>query len=275
MPEEKIVNDSQSIVERIVHDSQDLTDQDYAFAIQEIHDALEKAPEFAMRDLLNGEETEAGMQARLDKVAELQDRMAARFHGPEAIRVITGRQKLGGKYGAIWWYEKFLVEFRLRKPPGVADNYWKAIADAYAFVMTTRVRSKGLMGDRVLADQLAFEKWHFERRHGNAEPPQDGQWVPDAIEKNLRRGPIPVSGNGATPRRREWDPTSKFKPAAPECVFDGNETVEPIWTPTENTKGLPTKINRSNSFETNKAIPEALRKSREEWEKDERPGKDK
>jgi len=240
--------------DEIVRVSEQLTQQDYAIKIGEIKDALGKVDEYAIRRVLDGFETLAQMKERLQRACQILDEMDEIVPGPAALRQITGRKRLAGEYGATNYYEKFLREHRLRQPPGVADNFWIAIAGTWSVIETGRILHEGFAGDKVLADQLEFEEWLAGRQHGNTKSTLAEGYVPDLLYRGLPRGIVPpvCSHNGQILTEPE--------------TWDESEATEPVWSQTELDLGIPKTIRLSNSYENNKAIPEALFEERERLE---------
>ena len=144
----------------------------------------------------------------------------------------------------------FSASFAFTSLPTARDNYWRAIAEAWAPCSAGLIMGDGMEGGRVIADVISFQKWRSGRDHDNKQPLPEG-CVPELITKHLPRGIVPGGRNGQVL-------------TAPEA-WDESEASGLVWTQRELDLGISKRIERGNSFECNKGIPEDLAKKRAIW----------
>jgi hypothetical protein len=157
--------------------------------------------------------------------------------GKVALQMITGINRLKGRYGAMEWYVRFMAEHRAGFPPeGISYGDWKAIALAWAERNVNRLLQGNVPLERIMVDETAFRRWR-EGHWAHLERPTEEQGTPEIVHP-LPRGYI-AKGGKVSKVRRSTPPPHDYGP-------DG----EIEWTDAERKAGIPQKITRLNFGET-------------------------
>jgi hypothetical protein len=150
------------------------------------------------------------------------------FKGTDALRHITGTDRLDGPRGAMAWYWQFLVDCRVSAAPQQIDReLWSQHIKAWAQSEVFRVRREGLPGYHVLNDSAEYRCY---RARESGKTPARG-----FVIATRRRAARKTSSNGELRRTgcaAPWD-------AALERAV--------AWTASEKAKGFPKVYAGGNS----------------------------